>query len=195
VIRRTTVGLALTLIAEPALAHPPPLGIPGFVGGLLHPFFVPAHALAVAGLGLLIGIQMPRWGRAAAYAYIAALAAGLGLMTLGVVPRWMNEGLLVSAAVTGALVALAKPLPQIVGALIAIPTALAIALDSPPEVISLREANLMLVGTGLGATAFLVVVVAIGARLKHPWLRLGAQVIGSWIAAGAILSLTLQLVR
>ena len=34
---------AFTIIAEPALAHPPPLGIPGFFGGLLHPLYVTAH--------------------------------------------------------------------------------------------------------------------------------------------------------
>jgi urease accessory protein len=187
--------LALTLIAEPALAHPPPLGIPGFFGGLLHPFFVPPHALAVTGLGLLIGMQMPRWSRAAALAYVVALAAGLGLMTLGIVPRWMGEGLLVSAAVTGVLVALARPLPDILGVAIATPTAIAIALDSPPEVISVREANLMLIGTGFGATLFLVAIMETAARLKRHWMRLGARVLGSWIAAGATLSLALQLAR
>jgi hydrogenase/urease accessory protein HupE len=189
------VVLTLTLIAEPALAHPPPLGVPGFFGGLLHPFFVPPHVLAMAGLGLLIGIQMPRWSRAAALAYVAALAAGLGLMTLGIVPRWMGEGLLVSAVVTGGLVALARPLPEILGIALAILTAVAIALDSPPQVISIREANLMLIGTGFGATMFLVALAETAARIKRPWWRLGARVLGSWIAAGATLSLALQLAR
>jgi urease accessory protein len=183
------------LIPEPALAHPPPLGIPGFRGGLLHPFFVPAHVLAVSGLGLLIGMQMPRWSRTMVFGYVAALAAGLALMTLAVVPRWMNETLLVSAGLTGALLALARPLPALLGWAIAVTTAVAIALDSPPEVISLREANLMLVGTGLGATLFLFAVVEISARAKRPFLRLGLRVLGSWIAAGAILSLALQLAR
>jgi urease accessory protein len=184
----------LWLIAEPALAHPPPLGIPGFFGGLLHPFFVPAHALAIGGLGLMIGMQMPRWGRAAAFCYVAGLAAGLSLMTLGIVPRWMAEGILVSAAITGTLVALARTLPEVLGAVIAAPTAIAIALDSPPEVISLREANMMLVGTGLGATLFLIAVIETAARFTWRWSRLGARILGSWIAAGAILSLALQFV-
>jgi urease accessory protein len=195
VTARALVAVALTLIAGPALAHPPPLGIPGFPGGLLHPFFVPAHVLAVAGLGLLIGMQAPHWGRVGPFVYIAALAAGLGLMTLGIVPRWMGEGLLVSAIATGTLVALGRPLPEVVGIVIAAGTALAIALDSPPEVVSLREANLMLIGTGFGATLFLVAAVEIASRLRRPWLRVGARVLGSWIAAGAILSLALQVAR
>lgn len=192
---RAFLATALALIAEPALAHPPPLGVPGFLGGLLHPFFVPAHALAVAGLGLLIGMQAPQWGRTAPIAYVAALAAGLGLMTLGIVPRWMGEGLLTGAAATGALVALGRPLPETLGVVIAAATALALALDSPPEVVSLREANHMLIGTGFGATLFLVAVAECAKRLRRPWLRLGARVLGSWIAAGAILSLALQVAR
>jgi urease accessory protein len=162
---------------------------------LLHPFFVPAHALAVAGLGLLIGMQIPHWGRTAAFGFVAALAAGLGMMTLGVVPRWMGEVLLVSAAITGVLVALARMLPEVLGATIAIPIGIAVALDSPPEVISLREANLMLVGTGLGATLFLMAVMEGVARLKRPGPRLGARILGSWICAGAMLALALQLAR
>jgi urease accessory protein len=195
VTARALIVAALTLIAEPALAHPPPLGIPGFPGGLLHPFFVPAHTLAVIGLGLLIGLQAPHWGRAPPFVYIAALAAGLGLMTLGIVPRWMGEGLLVSAMATGTLAALGRPLPEAVGIAIAVATAIAIALDSPPDVISLREANLMLIGTGFGATLFLIAVVEMASRLRRPWLRLGARVLGSWIAAGAMLSLALQVAR
>ena len=74
------------LAAQPALAHPPPLGIGGFAGGLLHPLFVPAHLLAVLALGLLIG-QQAAWARMAAFCFIAGLAVGLGAMTLGVVPR------------------------------------------------------------------------------------------------------------
>ena len=73
------------LSAQPALAHPPPLGIGGFAGGLLHPLFVPAHAMAVLALGLLIG-QQAAWSRAVALSSIVGLAAGLGVMTLGVVP-------------------------------------------------------------------------------------------------------------
>ena len=185
---------ALALMAEPALAHPPPLGIPGFFGGLLHPMFVPAHVLAIVGAALLIGSQ-PGWSRAAPFGYIAALAAGLAAMTLGIVPRGMGEALLVSAVLSGVLVALARPLPEAVGIVIAAATAIAIALDSPPEVISLRQANLMLIGTGFGATIALILIVECAARLKRDWQRVGVRILGSWVAASAILVLALQLAR
>jgi urease accessory protein len=192
--RRGLLALALVLVAGPALAHPPPLGIPGFFGGLLHPLFVPAHVLAIAGLALLIGTQS-EWGRGAPFAYIAAIAAGLAAMTFGIVPRGMGVALLVSGLGTGALVALARPLPEAAGIVIAGATAIAIALDSPPEVISLREANLMLIGTGFGATILLILIVECASRLKRPWLRIGVRILGSWIAASAILVLALQIAR
>ena len=73
-------ALVLLAMAEPALAHPPPLGIGGVFGGLLHPLFVPAHVLAILGLGLLVG-QQAEWGRAVPFAAIMALVAGLAAMT------------------------------------------------------------------------------------------------------------------
>jgi len=36
------------------LAHAPFIGVDGFYGGLLHPLLVPAHAMALLALGLLI---------------------------------------------------------------------------------------------------------------------------------------------
>jgi urease accessory protein len=194
-IGRFCLGLALTVLAVlPAMAHPPPLGIGGFAGGLLHALLVPAHALALVGLGILIG-QQAGWGRAVVLAAIVALAAGLGVMTLGVVPLFVGEALLALAALTGLLVAVARPVPEIAGGMLATATGFAIALDSPPEVLSLREANLMLVGTGLGAALLLVVTSELARRLKSAWPRIGMRIFGSWIAASAILVLTLRLAR
>jgi hydrogenase/urease accessory protein HupE len=192
----TYVGLlaAFILIAGPALAHPPPLGIGGVPGGVLHPFFVPAHALAIAGLGLLIG-QQTEWGRAAPFAAITALIVGLAAMTLGYVPILMSEALLVLALVTGCLVAMARPLPEAAGCGLGAAIGFAVALDSPPEVVSVREANLMLIGTGFGTTILLILAVEGASRLKRPWLRIGARILGSWIAASAILVLALRFAR
>ena len=190
---RALVALALMLVAEPALAHPPPLGIPGFFGGLLHPLFAPAHLLALLGLGLLTGQQAPAWGRAVPGAFIIVLLAGLGVLTLGVVPRGIDLAVLLLAAATGVLAALARPLPEWAGGVLAALTGLAVALDSPPEVISVREANLMLIGTGFGGTILLVLAVEGASRLTRGWARIAARILGSWIAACAILVLALRL--
>ena len=194
---RVLVAVGLTLIAKPALAHPVPLGIPGFFGGVLHPAFVPAHLMAMLGLGILIGQQ--GWGRAAPVSFIVsfvvALMAGLAVLTLGVAPTWTAEAVLITALTGGVLAALARPLPAGAGYVLAVVTGAAIGLDSPPEVPSVREANLMLAGTAFGGTLLLGFIVEIARRLTQPWQRIGARILGSWIAASAVLVLTWFAVR
>jgi hydrogenase/urease accessory protein HupE len=192
-IRAWFAALILVVAAFPAAAHPPPLGIGGFAGGLLHPLFVPAHMLAVLALGLLIGQQS--WTRTAALSFIAGLAAGLLTMTLGVVPALMTEVVLACALIAGLLVALVRPVPEFSGCAFAALAGYCIALDSPPEAISLTEANLMLLGTGIGGALLLIVVAAVASRLMFGWARVAARILGSWIAASAILVLALRLVR
>ena len=121
--------------------------------------------------------------------------AGLVAMTTGIVPRFANEAVLGTAVVAGLLVALARPLPQGSGAVLAIVLGVAVALDSPPEVLSVSEANLMLIGTGIGASG-----VPDRRRARHPSgaSPMGpnrAPNFGSWIAAAAILALALRLAR
>jgi urease accessory protein len=191
---RLLAAAAFVLSATAAWAHPSPLGVGGFAGGLLHPLFVPAHLLAVVALGLLIG-QQASWTRMAVFCFVAGLAVGLGVMTLGVVPLWMNEVVLGSALISGLLTAWARPVPETLGCVLAVLTGFCIALDSPPEVISLVEANLMLLGTGLGAALLLVAASEGARRLKTGWTAVAARILGSWIAASAILVLVLRSVR
>jgi urease accessory protein len=105
----------------------------------------------------------------------------------------MNEIVLTCALIAGLLVALARPVFEVLGCAFAVLTGFCIALDSPPEAISLAEANLMLAGTGLGGALLLVVAAAVASRLKAGWARIAARVLGSWIAASAILVLALRL--
>ena len=188
------LALVLIVVAEPALAHPPPLGVRGFWGGVLHPVFVTDHVVGILALGLLIGGQ-ERWGFLPLTVYVVALAAGLVAMTTGIVPRFANEAVLGTAVVGGLLVALARPLLQALGAVLALVLGLAIALDSPPEVLSVSEANLMLIGTGIGAAAFLIVVALATRQAQARWAKIGLRILGSWIAAAAILALALRRAR
>jgi urease accessory protein len=189
------VLLGLVLNAQPALAHAVPLGIPGFFGGLLHPAFVPAHLMAALGLGILIGQQAPRWGRAAPATFIVSLIAALAVLTSGVVPRFAGEAVLLLALASGALAALARPLPEGAGCALAALTGIAIGLDSPPEVVVVRQAHLMLIGTAFGGGLLLIMIVEIASRLTHPWQRIAARILGSWIAASAVLVLAFLVAR
>ena len=192
-IRVGALALMLCLLAgSAALAHPPPLGFTGFAGGALHPLFVSAHLLAITGLGILIGQHTPDWGRAAPAGFVAALLVGMGFLMLAFVPRHATEAVLVTALIVGILVAWQKPLPEPAGSALAAAIGIAIALDSPPWTISVAEAHLMLLGTAISATALLLVVRFCASRLTQAWHRIGLRVLGSWIAASAILVLALQ---
>jgi hydrogenase/urease accessory protein HupE len=186
--------LATTLAATPALAHPPLLGIGGFWGGVLHPLFVIDHVMAVLALGLLMGSQQ-RWRWLPPVAYAVGIAVGLAVMMSGLVPLYANETILGIAMVAGMLVALALPLSQWLGAALAGILGVAIALDSPPDVLSISEANLMLSGTAIGATAFVIAVRQAVRHARARWAQIGIRIAGSWIAAAAILALALRFVR
>ncbi|MBM3529503.1 MAG: hypothetical protein FJX62_15545 [Alphaproteobacteria bacterium] len=198
-MRRALVATAFAFIAGPALAHPPPLGIPGFLGGLLHPAFVPAHLMAIAAFGILCGQHRVAWGIADLAAFAAGLAAGLGAIAVAYAPQWAGLALLVLALTSGVLAALAKPLPPFLGLALAAMTGMAVGLDSPPDTIKVDEANRMLAGTALGAVILFAVTRELSARLvqalARPWTRVGVRVLGSWIAASAALVLAMQLSR
>jgi urease accessory protein len=195
VIAWTLAAALLLLAAGPALAHPAPLGLSGFSGGLLHPLFVPAHLLAVAALGLLIGAQAPRPRRVAMAIYVIAVLAGLGAIALAYAPTQAEPVLLICAALSGLLAALNLPLPRALGWPLAAATGAALGLDSPPDAVSLAAANRALLGAALGAAVLLVVIAEVSALPRHDWARIGLRIAGSWIAASAILVLALRLAR
>ena len=171
----------------------------GFIGGLLHPLAMPAHALALLALGLLIGEQHAERRPLLLTVFAAGLVAGLTAIALAVGETPAADVLLAAAVLTGALVALARPLPALACALLAAVTGAALGLDSPPEAISLALGTITLIGTGLGATIALTVVAAAAGYLvrvpEHVWLRTGVRVLGSWMAASALLVLALRLAR
>jgi urease accessory protein len=154
---------------------------------------VPAHLLALVGLGLLAG-QQPD-GRAALLVMFAlGLVAGLLAIALAAGPSSANRVLIVAALAAGAWTAWARPLPPLVGWPLMSVAGAAIGLDSPPETASLSEANRMLAGTGLAAVAVPIAVAAAVSRAGGDGLRLAVRIAGSWIAAAAILVLALALV-
>jgi hypothetical protein len=100
--------------------------------------------------------------------------------------------LLAVAAVLGVLVAAAWT-PKLLAWLLAAIAGAALALDSPPQAVRIADAYAMLAGTAIGACAMLLVVAAIAGRANADWQRLGVRILGSWVAASAILVLAVQL--
>jgi urease accessory protein len=186
-------GFVFLAGCHPALALTPIEGLSGFHDGLLHPVLTPTHALALLGLGLLIGQQPAGKRLIPQVLFAAALAAGLLALALAVGETAAAAVLLLAVAISGALVAAALRLPLwILGPLAAVMGA-AIGLDSPPEVISYQEAIVMLIGTGLGAVIALGLVVEGAARMARDWQRIGVRVLGSWTAASALLAIGVRL--
>ena len=167
--------------------------VDGFAVGLLHPLIVPAHVLALLGLALMISRQTQR--RATVLAFGVGLIGGLWALTAGVGETPANTVLLAGAAIAGLGAASGWPVRAVIGAPLAIVIGASIGLDSPPHATSLRMANATLGGTAFGGVAALGVIAAAAARLRRGWPAVGVRVLGSWVAASAILVLALRLPR
>jgi urease accessory protein len=168
-------------------------GARSFQGGLLHPLLVPAHVLAVLSTGLLIGQQTSRWRWWAPASYAAGLGVGFAAMIQAFSPMLAAEVLLAATATSGALVALAWPVPKLVGCALALATGVALALDSSPGGISVRDANVVVLGTFCGAVIFLLAVARLTTLACYAWQKIAARILGSWIAASAIIVLAWRL--
>src|SRR5262245_8209014 len=166
--------------------------------GLLLPLMLPAHALALLAFGLLIGQQRTSSRLLALATFVAGLAGGLAAIALAVGQTPAGDVLLAAACLAGLLVAIGRPPPALACVLLAAVAGMALGLDSPPEAISIAVATIMLIGTALGASLALAIVVAgasyVGAQ-KWAAPRIGMRVLGSWIAASALLVLALRFAR
>jgi urease accessory protein len=161
-----------------------------FVDGLLNPLTTPAHAMTLLALALLMARQPQRF--VVLLIFALALATGFLAIVLAVETTPARTVLLAVAAALGVMVAAAwvpKPLAWLLAAI----AGAALALDSPPQAVTISEAYATLGGTAVGACAMLVVIAAIADHANADWQHLGLRVLGSWIAASAILVLAVQL--
>jgi len=194
-LRTPVLATLLLLLPCESVAHAPFEGGGGFYGGLLHPAFVPTHMLALTVTGGLVGKQSPP-GRLIAIGFFAgALLAGFSVLVFAFAPEHLTEVLLALAVTAGALLALGRPLPRPLAGLLTATVGLAIALDSPPQVVSLREATVILIGTFCGAIILFGSIAECAALLRRPWQCIEMRIFGSWIAASAALALAFDLAR
>lgn len=167
-------------------------GADSLVGGLLDPVLVPSHLISLLGLGLVAarGVLSVRMGIIAAFA--CGLAGGLGAIAWGVGETPANDVLMAIAAPCGLIAAAGIAMPAWLLAPTALICGIALGLDSPPDVVSLSDALLMLIGTACGGVAALAAAVTAASALSRPWHGVATRVAGSWIAAVAILALALR---
>jgi len=166
-------------------------GLPqAFVDGFINPLTTPAHGLTLLPLALVLARQPQRF--AGVLIFALALAVGFGAIVLAVETTPARIVLLAVAVALGAMVAAAWR-PKSVAWLFSAIAGAALALDSPPQAVMITEAYATLAGTAVGACTMLVVVAALAGHAKADWQRLGLRILGSWIAASAILVLAVQL--
>jgi hypothetical protein len=193
--RRSAIVSTLGLLASatPALAHSPIMGIGGVSGGVLHALLIPEHGLSVLALGLVLGHQPWIQRRTGILVFIAAMTCGLVASAFAVGETLAADVLLVATCVLGLLIAAAWAPPP-VGWTLAALAGLAAALDSRPEVTSNEEVVRMLIGSGVGAAVAVALVSAVSFHLRGKAQLIVSRVLGSWIAAIAILVLSLRIV-
>ena len=187
--------LAATVVplsASAAQAHTVIDGVGGFPGGLLHPLLVPAHGLALIALSCLVG----RFEWRTRLMLIALFAAGCGLaialVTMAFSANAAELVVLALASLTGLLLAAGLRLPSPIVAILVICVGAAITLDSVPAVLTVKETILSLCGTVLAATSLLALIAFLSAAGPSLWQRIGIRILGSWIAASAIMVLALR---
>jgi urease accessory protein len=166
----------------------------GVLGGIAQ-IAAPTNLLALFALGLLCGQNAARMPVVAPAAFAIGLFGGSVLVALAVRDPPVVLGLLALAAIAGLTVAIAWPLPAIVNHALALATGAALALNSPPQAISIPAAVAAQLATGVAALAGLTLVAFIAMKAQRDWQRIGIRIVGSWIAASAILVLVLRLVR
>jgi urease accessory protein len=187
--------VAAAFSATPAFAHDVVPGVGGFYGGLVHPLLVPAHVLALVGVGLLIGGQPRRIGAGLTAVFAAALIVGVVAIVAAVSPMYQDDVVLLVAAASGILVALARPITALIGFPLVVIAGIALMLDSVPHEISMQTTFLALVGTVIAAFILTSLIVEVARAATRDWQRIGIRILGSWIAASAILVLALRLAR
>ena len=165
----------------------------GFIAGLMHPLSITAHVIALIGLGLMIGQQSRR--RATLAALAIGLVGGLAALAAAVGETRAPLVLMSGAALAGLAAASGWAVPSVLGAPLAFIVGVALGLDSPPRAATIAAANAALAGTAFAAFAAVAMIAVISGRMRQGWPRIGVRVLGSWIAASAILVVTLQLAR
>jgi urease accessory protein len=194
VIRRfaTSFLIAAAVPAAPAFAHSPIKGIGTFYNGLLHPVLVPAHLLALIAVGLLIGQHAPRSSRTSLAVFGVAVASALAVAAFAapIVPQWLA---LVVALAGGLAVAASWSGGWALPVLLALLGGAFVGLDSAPDGIEAQQTWLALSGTALGAGLIVIYFGGLAAWLDRPWQKIAVRALGSWIAACALLVLSLDL--
>lgn len=167
-----------------------------FLLGLGHPLQAPAHVLLLLGLGLLLGQQGRLHLRLGGLLFVLAVVTGLGLNGLLAGMAGYSLVLLGLALLAGVLLAVRPALPVGVMVVLAVAGGVAIGLDSAPTLIPGIKAVKVytaLAGTAVSASLAVVLTGMLALGLRSLLDGLVLRVLGSWVAASALMVLALML--
>lgn len=184
------------LLFSPGLlwAHTPIKNVASFYNGFLHPFLVPAHLLTLLALGFLFGQQGTDKAQSAIFVFLGATVSGLLAIGLFNITPNVETLLLLTAIVLGLLVAFKREFPLPAYWVLAALTGLMLGLDSVQDAYSGKQKMAALLGSGVGIYLGLLYAAVFAQRLqKQHWQQTMIRILGSWIAASALLTLTLIL--
>ena len=191
-LHRTLYASLLLTASESALAHVSGGGIVDSYSGLLHPFTEPLHIITILGLGLMLSQQgrsvPPRgWIAYTIAALFGLIASNIGL-TLPV-----NTILYMLALTLGLLVASRPTMPGLVCILLSLFAGFSLGVDSQMAAEGIGKLIVTIFSTTTGLGIALLIVIGWGDYFTRDWQKIGIRVIGSWIAASALLVFTLSL--
>lgn len=180
-----------------ALAHSPFKGLGDFYNGILHPLFVPAQLLVVVALGLVIGQQGVQRHLPVVAGYALGVVAGLTLIgqyPQVVAPGQLKVAILGTAVALALLVVPARALPRVLLTVLAALAGLLLGLDSLQSDPAGSARTAALFGSGVALYLLMLYPMTLAEYLQgYIWARIGTRVLGSWIAASALLVLVLAL--
>ena len=177
----------------PALAHIPFAGLNDLYNGLLHPLVVPAHLLLLVAAGLFLGKQGSQAIAPSLLVFSLFTFGGL-LATVFSIKGGGEISLLVLAAIIGLLICANLRIPIVLCLLFAALTGSLLGLDSAQDVLVGKAKFFSLFGSGLGICFLFLYPLAFADYFSNKnWQRIGVRIVGSWVAASAILVLALTL--
>lgn len=185
-------ALLLGALPTPAAAHSTFKGMGTFYSFMLHPFVVPAHLLVLIATGLMLGQQDSRIGGMGLRALAVGLVFGL-LLDAGLGNETVPErGLLLVALLLGAAVSLGRSMPFSLVMLGSGVAGLMIGLDSAPGVVNTQTLALAYAGLSFGIMWIVTIIEGYTVDLTRDWQSIGKRIVGSWIVAASLLTLTLS---
>ncbi|MEO4043562.1 HupE/UreJ family protein [Hoeflea sp. CAU 1731] len=171
-----------------ARAHSPVAGVGEFYNGMLHPLLVPAQLVTLLALGLVVGQHAPKSSNIALPAFVFVLLAALAIPT----PPVSEVTLLYLALACGLAAVLAFDAGAIGPAAFAVVVAAIIGNTVNADIPSEQSPWLLRAGSALGATLILIIFGGVAALLKSRWNGIATRVLGSWVAAVALMIIALS---